>query len=74
MQKAGNVRDEPDRCRDCSFWKGKRKGCVLADGECPSLNIILPKPEPKCGGCPYGRNQPCIGWCTLKIMQELGLR
>lgn len=31
-----------------------------------------PKPE-KCRNCPYGRDSPCIGWCTKKILQELGL-
>lgn len=37
-----------------------------------SYNIKRPKPE-KCRNCPYGRDSPCIGWCTKKILQELGL-
>lgn len=24
-----------------------------------------------CDGCPYGKHQPCIGWCTRKILKEL---
>ena len=24
-----------------------------------------------CKGCPYGAHQPCIGWCTRKIIKEL---
>jgi hypothetical protein len=32
-----------------------------------------PKPKPECRGCPYGRDHPCIGWCTRKVMREAGL-
>lgn len=24
-----------------------------------------------CKGCSYGMHQPCIGWCTRKIIKEL---
>jgi len=24
-----------------------------------------------CRSCPYGRHQPCIGWCTRKILEEM---
>ena len=27
----------------------------------------------ECDGCPYGRDSPCIGWCTKEIMRTAGL-
>lgn len=73
-------------CRYCLYWKGLRKGCTYEAGCC--CDIPQTPPEPKrhkgnkptqasapvseCVGCPYGRDSPCIGWCTKKILKEMG--
>ncbi len=72
-------------CRYCLYWKGLRKGCTYEDGCCCDVPQTPPLPkgatppphkEPaavsECVGCPYGRDSPCIGWCTLKILKEMG--
>ena len=41
---------------------------------CYYLISLPPKPKSECDGCPYGRDHPCIGWCTKKVMREVGLR
>ena len=59
--------DKPKDCRYCYFWGEKEKRCML-DG-C----YYQRKPEnvnSECYGCPYGRAQPCIGWCTRKILRS----
>ena len=59
--------DKPKDCRHCYFWGRKKKRCML-DG-C----YYQRKPEnvnSECYGCPYGRAQPCIGWCTRKILRD----
>lgn len=64
---------KPKSCRYCGFWLGRRKGCEFGAGNC---YYEQPEPEPiknDCLGCPYGRDSPCIVWCTKKIMRELGL-
>ena len=40
---------------------------------CYYLISLPPKPKSECDGCPYGRDHPCIGWCTKKVMREVGL-
>lgn len=30
-------------------------------------------PVSECTGCPYGRDSPCIGWCTKEVMRAVGL-
>ena len=50
-----------------SLGCGKKKGCML--DSC----YYQRKPEnvnSECYGCPYGRAQPCIGWCTRKILRN----
>jgi len=60
--------------------RGKTKGMpvllFLARKEAGMLTYYLiqtpDKPKSECDGCPYGKNQPCIGWCTKKILQKSG--
>ncbi|MCD8122481.1 MAG: hypothetical protein LUE65_09650 [Clostridiales bacterium] len=64
--------DKPKDCRYCYFWGGKKKGCELGEDKC---YYILPPEEPKkekspCGGCPYAKNHPCIGFCMVKLMKK----
>lgn len=68
-------KDKPADCAFCYFWGGKKKGCTLKQ-----CHYLLPPPEipdkPKeseegCGDCPYGKHDPCIGYCLKKIMMEL---
>ncbi len=30
----------------------------------------MPDKKSGCDGCPYGRNSPCIGWCTRQILAK----
>lgn len=69
---------KPKSCEFCYFWEGKRKGCNQ-----PQCYYLLPEEEPRrktsaegktgidCSGCSYGRYSPCVGYCLVKIMQEL---
>ena len=66
--------DKPDDCSRCFFWNGTRSGCSLGQNNCYYLIEEAPKVHSECEGCPYGRDRPCIGWCTKKIMRELGIR
>ena len=68
--------DKPKSCEYCYFWHGKRYGCELK-----TFFYLLPdREEPKqrkgtehlsCKDCSYGKHSPCIGYCLVKIMQEL---
>ena len=59
--------DKPSDCHYCYFWTNGRKGCRLGRNNCYYLISLPPKPKSECDGCPYGRNHPCIGWCTKKV-------
>ena len=65
---------KPKSCEYCYFWHGKRYGCELKN-----CYYLLPE-EPNqqqhtekvsCKDCSYGKHSPCIGYCLVKIMQEL---
>lgn len=76
-------------CRYCLYWKGKRKGCTYEDGCCCPVpqkparrnsveihyeTVVAEKlPVSECTDCPYGRDSPCLGWCTKEIMRSFGL-
>lgn len=66
--------DKPSDCHYCYFWTNGRKGCRLGRNNCYYLISLPPKPKSECDGCPYGRDHPCIGWCTKKVMREVGIR
>jgi hypothetical protein len=66
--------DKPNDCCYCHFWKNNKTGCCLSEENCYYLISVPPKPKSECEGCPYGRDHPCIGWCTRKIMKEVGVR
>ena len=61
--------EKPKDCRYCYWWGGRKKGCELGEENC---YYILPSEKPKkkssCDGCPYGRVNPCIGYCMKEIM------
>jgi len=69
-------------CRYCLYWKGLRKGCTYEDGCCCDIPQTPPNKPPKsqptttiseCDNCPYGRDSPCLGWCTKEAMRSVGL-
>ena len=62
--------DKPSDCRYCYYWKNKRKGCSLGKANCYYRISPPPKLKSDCDGCPYGRAQPCMGWCTKKLLRE----
>lgn len=63
---------KPQNCKTCYFWGGRYKGCTL--DKCYYLKPSEKSTTSECLGCPYGRDHPCIGWCTKKIMRELGIK
>ncbi len=74
-------------CHYCLYWKGKKVGCTYEDGCCCPVPQKPPRrngvemdysmteqsPISECVGCPYGRDSPCIGWCTKEVMRSVGL-
>ena len=64
--------DKPKECKYCFFWGGKKKGCELGEAKCYYILPEKKKAEPKspCDGCPYGRVNPCIGYCLREIQQR----
>lgn len=73
VQNVSYAADKPDDCSNCYFWK-RKKGCSLGKENCYYQIRVQQEVKSDCDGCPYGRDHPCIGWCTKKIMQELGIR
>lgn len=72
MAKTRYAADKPQDCKDCHFWGGRNKGCILKEENC---YYLLPEKEVKkskspCEGCAYGRNAPCVGFCMRKILAE----
>ena len=63
--------DKPKNCRYCYFWKSNKGGCELGTENC-YYRTIETKAISECDDCPYGRANPCIGWCTKKILKEMG--
>ena len=76
-------------CRYCLYWKEKRKGCVSpkhcspTEQQTSERNVVAQPhddkdneaiaPVSECMNCPYGRDSPCIGWCTKEVMRAVGL-
>lgn len=65
--------DKQENCRHCYFWKRNKKCCGLGVENCYYLIAEKEMLKTECDRCPYGRVHPCIGWCTKKIMREIGL-
>lgn len=64
--------DKPKDCAWCYFWNHRKKACTQE-----TCYYLLPEKESDggtCGGCPYGRHSPCIGYCLLKIIREMRLQ
>ena len=72
MQEYVYAADKPSDCKFCYFWRGTT-GCTMSKHGCYYL-IQEPDIKTECDGCPYGAHQPCIGWCTKKIMREVGIK
>lgn len=73
MPKEMYAEDKPSDCNKCYFWNRKKQDCSLGKKHCYYLLTEKTKVKSECDGCPYGRAQPCIGWCTRKILCELGM-
>lgn len=73
MEPAKYSSDKPKDCHYCYFWKNNKVGCELGTENC-CYRVQIRKTVSECSDCPYGRASPCIGWCTRKILEEMGLR
>lgn len=70
-----SVRYAEDRLKDCRFchwWGGRNRKCTLGEKNC---YYLLPPKETKseknrCSGCPYGKTNPCIGFCMKELLQD----
>lgn len=65
--------DKPASCRYCYYWKNRKAGCILGKEKCIYEGTVPGEKPSACAGCPYGRVKSCIGWCTRKVMIELGI-
>ena len=63
--------EKPDDCGTCRFCHSGR--CRLTPENCYYLTQVPPSVRTECDGCPYGRHQPCIGWCMRTVMRGVGL-
>ena len=59
----------PISCEYCYFWHQSR--CTRGSEGCFYLRKIKrrTRQKTKCIDCPYGRDSPCLGWCTKDIME-----
>ena len=55
----------PADCRDCFFWKNRKKGCVLGKENCYYL-IEPPKGPSKCEGWALGK----MGYIAIQSTDE----
>ena len=63
--------DKPKSCKFCYWWDPDEKCCELGEEKCYYLLPEEPKkPAGPCDGCPYGRNNPCIGVCMKKVLGQ----
>lgn len=62
--------DRPKECKSCYFWIPGKKRCKL--GQCYYSRDKNGDSSPflQCDGCPYGKDRPCIGWCTQMILKR----
>lgn len=66
------AQEKPASCNFCYFWQGKLYGCGLRN-----CYYLLPEEDPQSTetacyqNCSYGKHSPCIGYCLVKVMQEL---
>lgn len=63
---------KPRFCNYCYYWKSRKAGCEL--DQCYYLlpeEKKEPKNESECDGCPYGKHQPCIGYCIKQLLKEV---
>ncbi|MCD8019801.1 MAG: hypothetical protein LUF92_09555, partial [Clostridiales bacterium] len=65
-------RDKPKDCKFCYYWQGREKGCLMGEDNCAYLiREEEPAERSRCDGCPYGRYSPCIGWCTVDVINAV---
>ena len=65
------AKDKPKDCSKWFFWKNKRAGCKLGKENCYYLLAPLPRPTSKCDGCPYAKDNACVGSCLKHLQPEI---
>lgn len=58
---------KPKDCRYCYYFD--KGGCTQKRCYYEQQKKLRPKSE--CDGCPYGRYDPCIGWCTKEVLRAV---
>ena len=65
-------RDKPNDCKFCYYWQGRKNGCLMGEQNCAYLiREKEPAERSRCDGCPYGKYSPCIGWCTVDVINAV---
>lgn len=65
--------DKPKSCDYCYFQSPVAGTCEL-DARfylLPETGLEPGKDGEGCACCPYGRDRPCIGFCTKKLLMEM---
>ena len=63
--------DKPQVCQLCTFWSDSQQGCSLGDSNCYYLLHAVPRLPPMCIGCPYIKDNACVGSCYKRLLPEL---
>lgn len=63
--------DRPSDCRNCFFWKNRKKGCTLGKENCYYLaEPVKTEQEKKCEDCPYATGRPCVTASCYKDLRK----
>jgi hypothetical protein len=62
--------DKPETCRQCTFWKNRKVGCILGRQNCYYLaEAVMTEQEKKCEGCCYAKGRPCVSAACYKELE-----
>ncbi len=61
----------PEHC-STAVQQPSGKNAVAIQSHVDKDNEVI-APISECRDCPYGRDSPCIGWCTKEVMRAVGL-
>lgn len=67
---------KPEKCKNCFFYKNKRKGCIFGGlDHCYFLLESPKKVKSRCTDCPYAKEKPCVLVpCYQELVADLNAR